>query len=118
MEIKGQRYEIKLWNPDTAPRGSAQRTPHTENVQKGPSQPLLEVCAGVRGVRSDDIGPDDWRAEKPVITDFFESKQEKIIVEMKRGGKSNRKIMEKLDMSIGGDSNGKIRTVLEKYKKR
>lgn len=116
FEVDEEEFELPLWNPRTAVRGTgAHPHTHTENAQKGPFEPLPERCAGVR---NGDIALHDWRAEKPVsqqITDFYESKQDKKIVDAHRAGKSNRQIIKELDWSMGGDSNQKINAVLKKY---
>lgn len=65
-----------------------------------------------------DIAEDDWRAEKPAkhqITDFYESRQDKFIIEAQRAGLSRRKIFEALNWPVGGTSNKKLNAVFEKY---
>jgi len=62
--------------------------------------------------------PNDWRSEepkKPEITDFYESKAEKYIVEAHRAGVSRRKMFEELGWPVGGRSNEKINNILYKY---
>ena len=115
FEIKGQQYEIKLWNPAMAPRGGTHRPARPQNTRKGPLEAICAACASVPKV---DTAKDDWRAEKPAkprITDFFESRQDKFIIEARRAGMSNRQILDELNWPVGGTSNKKLHAVFGKY---
>jgi len=91
------------------------RTAHTKNAPKGPFRAIPKGCASVPNC---DIDSNDWRVEKPVKPchiDFYESRQDKFIVEARRAGMSNRQILEELDWPVGGTSNGKLNAVFGKY---
>jgi len=115
FEIKGRQYEIKLWNPAMAPRGGTHRPARPQNTRKGP---LEAICAERASVPNGDVDSGDWRAEKPAkprITDFFESRQDKFIIEARRAGMSNRQILDELKWPVGGTSNKKLHAVFGKY---
>jgi len=118
FELNEVEYEIPLWNPRTAKRGfstGARRTAHRKNTPNGPFEAIPKKCAGAPKANFD---PQDWRSEKPenpIITDYYESKRDKIVIEAHRAGKSKRAICEELKMSSGGTANAEIKKILEKY---
>jgi uncharacterized membrane protein len=118
FEFNEVEYEIPLWNPRTARRGfssGARRTAHPKNTHNGPFEAIPKKCAGAP---DENLDPQDWRSEKhkkPIITDYYESRRDKFIVEAHCAGKSKRTICEDLKMSSGGTANAEINKILEKY---
>ena len=78
---------------------------------------MRRVCERA-SVPKANITPGDWRTEKPAksqITDFYDSRQDKFIIEARRAGMSNRQILDELNWPVGGTSNKKLHAVFGKY---
>lgn len=117
FETKGNQYEIRLWNPATAPRGGAPAHWRTDakNDRFGGDFDECAGCAGAPFTIDYDPNTPSVEPEKRGKTDFYESKVDKTVVEMYRAGKSERQICGALGWSSGGRSSDRIEKILKKY---
>jgi hypothetical protein len=118
FEFKGQRYEIPLWNPNTAPRHSHSVTPENSpfSAQNGPCDTRDErdgvTFAGHIAYQPVAAFPPPKVYPKRI----YESKEEKRICQAHDDGLSLRSICDLIGLAVNGRNTTKIKSILSKYK--
>lgn len=119
FEFKGKRYEIPLWNPQTASRHGG----HSVTPENSPFSAPNSPC-DARDER-DSVTPKGFIAHQPGAAftppreypkRIYESKQEKSICQAFDDGLSLRSICELVGLAVNGRNTTKIKSILSKYK--